>query len=267
MSIYVIGDIQGCYDEMRYLLDRVSFDPVKDQAWFVGDLINRGPKNLPTLRFVKSLGRRAVVVLGNHDLHFLAIYHGIRRPMRKDTFDDLLAASDCEELVDWLRHRPLIHHDSKRNYTLVHAGLAPQWSLKTAMSLAREVEKKLCGKHYVDFLAHMYGDEPDCWNDDLEGFDSLRVITNYFTRLRYCKSNGRMEFTHKENIVPKGYQPWFRHRRSKQRELRILFGHWAYLNGKTGVKDVFALDTGCVWGRRLTLMHLKTQKRTSVPSQ
>ena len=187
--------------------------------------------------------------------------------MRKDTFDDLLAASDCEELVDWLRHRPLIHHDSKRNYTLVHAGLAPQWSLKTAMSLAREVEKKLCGKHYVDFLAHMYGDEPDCWNDDLEGFDRLRVITNYFTRLRYCKSNGRMEFTHKENIVPKGYQPWFRHRRSKQRELRILFGHWAYLNGKTGVKDVFALDTGCVWGRRLTLMHLKTQKRTSVPSQ
>lgn len=264
MSTYAIGDIQGCYDEMRYLLDKVSFDPVKDRVWFVGDLINRGPKNLHTLRFVKGLGKQAVTVLGNHDLHFLAVCHGIRRPMRKDTFEDVLTASDCDELVDWLRHLPLMHHDKRSNYTLVHAGLPPQWSLKQASSLAREVEKQLRGTDYVDFLAQLYGDEPDCWHDDLKGFERLRVITNYFTRLRYCKKNGRMDFAHKENIVPKGFLPWFQHRRSKQEELKILFGHWASLNGITGVKNVFALDTGCVWGRQLTLMHLKTQQRTRV---
>jgi len=262
MSTYVLGDIQGCYDEMRYLLDQVSFDPARDQVWFVGDLINRGPNNLHTLRFVKSLGKQAVSVLGNHDLHFLAVSHGIRKPMRRDTFEDLLTASDFEEMVNWLRQQPLIHHDKKLNYTLVHAGLPPLWSLKKARSLAQEVEKQLRGKNYVDFLAHMYGNEPDCWHDNLKGVDRMRVITNYLTRLRYCKKNGQMEFAHKENVVPRGFHPWFQHRRPKQEGLRILFGHWASLNGETGVKNMFALDTGCVWGRQMTLMQLKTQKRT-----
>lgn len=266
MSTYVIGDIQGCYDEMRYLLDQVSFDPATDQVWFVGDLINRGPKNLHTLRFVRSLGKSAVIVLGNHDLHFLAVSHGIRKPMRRDTFEDLLAAADFEEIVDWLRHLPLIHHDKKRNCIMVHAGLPPQWSLNKAISMAQEVEERLRGKNYVDFLAHMYGDEPDCWHDDLKGFDRLRVITNYFTRLRYCKKNGQMEFIHKENIAPKGFLPWFQYKRSKPEGLRIVFGHWASLEGETGVKDVFAMDTGCVWGRQMTLMNLKNQRRISCDS-
>ena len=266
MSIYVLGDIQGCYDEMRYLLDRVAFDPARDRVWFVGDLINRGPNNLHTLRYVKSLGKRAVIVLGNHDLHFLAVSHGIRKPMRKDTFEDVLAASDCQEMVDWLRRLPLLHHDEKRNCVMIHAGLNPQWSLKKAKSLAREVHKQLRGNKYVEFLAHMYGDEPDCWHDDIKGFDRLLAITNYFTRLRYCKKNGQMEFAHKENVVPRGFHPWFRHGRPKQEKLNILFGHWASLDGVTGVKNVYALDTGCVWGRKLTLIHLKTLKTTSCDS-
>jgi bis(5'-nucleosyl)-tetraphosphatase (symmetrical) len=267
MTTYAIGDIQGCYDEMRTLLDQVDFDPALDRLWLVGDLINKGPKNLETLRYIKSLGKRAKTVLGNHDRHFLAVVHGIRRPSRRDTFHDLLNAPDLDELVDWVRTRPLLHHSKKRNYTMAHAGLAPQWNLKKASSLAREVEKQLSSDKYVKYLAHMYGDKPDRWRDDLEGFDRFRVIINYFTRLRYCRKNGAAEFLHKENVTPRGYKPWFQHERRNHDGLRIVIGHWASLNGRTNCQNVIALDTGCVWGRALTLMDLKNQKRYSCDCQ
>lgn len=261
MSVYAIGDVQGCYDEMRYLLDRVRFDPAGDRLWLVGDLVNKGPKSLATLRFVKELGDRAITVLGNHDLHFLAIAHGIRKPVARDTLKALLKAPDLGELIDWLRTRPLLHHDATRNYTMVHAGLVPQWTIEQALSLAREAERKLAGKRYVKYLTKMYGDQPDRWRDGLEGYARFRVIINVFTRLRYCTANGAMEFAHKENVVPRGFKPWFKHSRPNQANLRILFGHWASLNGETGVDNAIGLDTGCCWGRELTLMHLKSQKR------
>lgn len=261
MTVYAMGDVQGCYDEMRYLLDRVDFDPAVDKLWLVGDLINRGRKNVQVLRFVKSLGKRAIVVLGNHDLHFLAVAHGIRRRGSRDTFKDIQEAPDRGELIDWLRTRPLLHHDARLGYIMVHAGILPNWSLKKARSLAKEAQKKLAGEDYLLYLTHIYGDAPNRWNDELEGFERFRVIINAFTRLRYCKPNGTMEFAHRANVVPRGFLPWFKHPRPKHAGTRILFGHWASLNGKTGIDDVIGLDTGCVWGRELTIMRLKSGKR------
>lgn len=256
MAIYAIGDIQGCYDSLRKLLDRLKFDPHKDQLWFAGDLVNRGPKSLQTLRFVKSLGNSAITVLGNHDLHLLALAEGNDRHYKPGSgLEDVLKAKDGEELVDWLRHQPLLHHDPDRELTLIHAGLPPQWSLKRARKCAGELEDALRGKHYRDFLLHMYGNEPDIWSDDLKGMDRLRFIANCLTRLRFCDTKGALKMREKGNPHHhlKGIMPWYTHPQRRTRKDTLLFGHWSTL-GYYHDHHVHALDSGCLWGGKLTAL-------------
>ncbi|MFT4631699.1 MAG: bis(5'-nucleosyl)-tetraphosphatase (symmetrical) [Candidatus Azotimanducaceae bacterium] len=265
MSTYVIGDVQGCYDELQTLLATLKFNPQRDAVWFVGDLINRGPKNLETIRFIRDLPNSRVV-LGNHDLHFLAVASGVQKPSPSDTLEDLLEAPDLADIIEWLRHLPLLHYDPSHNVIMVHAGLPPNWTLKTCLARALEVENKLTGPDYKEFLAGMYGNQPDIWTDDLAGMPRLRIITNYFTRLRYCNAVGKLELLHKTDAAPSGYAPWFTFPRAKP-ILPIVFGHWAALDGVTDVDTAIALDTGCVWGRRLTAMCIEDGRVTSVPAQ
>src|SRR6266850_7441051 len=203
MPTYAIGDVQGCFDELKQLLHQLGFRKEKDSLWFVGDLVNRGPKSLDVLRFVRSLGARAVVVLGNHDLHLVTQHEGVERARKDDTFGDVLQAPDRSELVDWLRTRPLMHAEG--NYAMVHAGLLPQWTVRKALSLAREVERALAAPDYRAFLKNMYGSEPDRWSDSLEGWDRLRVIVNAMTRMRFCTKQGKMDFRAKGAQPPPGY--------------------------------------------------------------
>jgi bis(5'-nucleosyl)-tetraphosphatase (symmetrical) len=256
MSTYAVGDVQGCYEELRRLLDVMRFDPATDTVWLVGDLVNRGPGSLATLRYVRSLGERAVVVLGNHDLHLLVVAAGYVRPHRGDTLDEVLAAPDREELLAWLRGRPLMH--SAQGYALVHAGLLPQWSIADALSLAREVETALQGPHHDDFLRHLYGNQPARWSEALTGYDRLRVIVNALTRLRLCTPDGAMEFSHKTGMdgAPSGFFPWFDVPGRASRGTPVICGHWAAL-GLMQRPDLLAIDTGCVWGRTLTGLRLE----------
>jgi len=261
MATYAIGDIQGCYDELRALLAKLSFSPDRDRVWFVGDLVNRGPKSLETLRFIKGLGDAAVTVLGNHDLTLLAKAAGLRDSKPKDTLGPVFKARDRKALISWLRHRPLLHHDPKLGYTLVHAGLLPQWDLDLARRCAREVEKVLAGARYKGLLEHMYGDQPNRWSDDLRGWDRLRLITNAFTRLRYCDQQGRiyMEPKGPPGTQPKGLVPWFKVRKRRNAGLKTVFGHWSSL-GLRLEDGIVALDTGCVWGGALTAVRLNRSK-------
>lgn len=257
MAVYAIGDIQGCYDELQGLLALIRFDPDKDQVWFTGDLVNRGPASLQVLRAVRALGDSAVTVLGNHDLHLLAVAEGTAPFQGSDTLDDILSAPDRDELLHWLRQRPLLHHDATLNYTLVHAGLAPQWDLATAQACAREVEAALQGGSYRDFFQHMYGNQPDVWRDELAGWERLRFSINSFTRLRYCDADGHYQFKAKgePGTQPAGFMPWFEVPGRRSRDLRIVFGHWSSLGLYQG-SGVIALDTGCLWGDQLTAMRL-----------
>jgi bis(5'-nucleosyl)-tetraphosphatase (symmetrical) len=250
MATYAIGDVQGCYDELQALLKEISFAKA-DRLWFVGDLANRGPKSLDVLRFVRSLGARAVTVLGNHDLHLVAQHEGFERTRADDTFGDVLAAPDRAELVAWLRRRPLMHVEGDR--ALVHAGLLPQWSIGKALQLAREVEARLGASDYRDFLAHMYGSMPDRWSDQLAGWDRLRVIVNAMTRMRFCTLDGRMEFRAKGKQAPEGYRPWYE---TRPREPGfIVCGHWSALGLKL-TPPAALLDSGCVWGGALSALRL-----------
>jgi bis(5'-nucleosyl)-tetraphosphatase (symmetrical) len=260
LSTYAIGDIQGCFDALQCVLKQVSFDADNDKLWVAGDLVNRGPDSLETLRYLKSLGDRATIVLGNHDLHFLAIAHNRTYARRKDTVNGILVAEDAADLVEWLRQQPLVHYDHKAGYCMVHAGIPPQWSIENTLSYAAEVETVLRGEEYQDFLAAMYGDEPAVWNDTLTGLTRLRVITNYLTRMRFCDEKGKLDLQSKGSpeSAPPGFKPWFVHPR-KTEHIRILFGHWASLEGKTDTENVFALDTGCVWGGKLSMMRLEDQ--------
>jgi bis(5'-nucleosyl)-tetraphosphatase (symmetrical) len=262
MSTYAIGDVQGCFDELQHLLRLIQFNSATDTLWFTGDLINRGTQSLETLRFVKSLGEKAITVLGNHDLHFLAVVSNADRMRRKDTFQTLLAAPDCEELFQWLRHKPLIHHDASLGFTLIHAGLAPQWDLKTAMACADEVHKVLRSDQCNVFFEHMYGNNPDQWLPTLCSWERLRVITNYFTRTRYMDKEGRLDLNYKgpPARAPHGYYPWFKVTNRKSVKIKILFGHWAALQGKADTENVYALDTGCCWGNNLTALRLEDNK-------
>src|SRR5262245_31421333 len=192
MAVYAIGDLQGCYTELRQLLDTIRFDPAKDRLWFVGDLVNRGPESLECLRFVKSLGDRAIVTLGNHDLSLLMIMAGVKQLTGHHTTGDVLRAKDRDELFDWLRHRPLLHHDPDLDYVMIHAGLPPQWDLATAKRCARELEERLRGNNYPQYFHAMYGDMPDLWSEDLRDAERWRFITNCFTRMRYCTREGRL---------------------------------------------------------------------------
>jgi bis(5'-nucleosyl)-tetraphosphatase (symmetrical) len=255
MATYAIGDVQGCFDELRQLLQRIDFDEKQDRLWFVGDLVNRGPKSLDVLRFVRGLGDRAVVVLGNHDLHLVTQHEGFERPRRDDTIGDVLAAPDRLELVDWLRTRPLMHVGN--GFAMVHAGLVPQWSIEQAASLGKEVEDALAGSNYREFLANMYGSMPDRWSGALRGWDRLRVIVNVMTRMRFCTPEGRMEFKAKGEKPPAGYRPWFELR--PRGEAPIVCGHWSAL-GLQIEPGLVALDTGCVWGGSLSALRLEDRK-------
>jgi len=253
MATYAIGDVQGCHDELEQLLSRIGFAR-KDQLWFVGDLVNRGPKSLEVLRYVKALGRRAVVVLGNHDLHLVTQHEGLEPARKDDTFADVLAAREREPLVDWLRRRPMMHVE--RGYAMVHAGLLPQWSVATALKLAKEVERALAARNYRAFLANMYGSQPDRWRDALTGWDRLRVIVNAMTRLRFCTRAGKMDFRAKGITPPRGYLGWYQLRKDRQ---TIVWGHWSALGLKLGERFA-ALDSGCVWGGKLTALRLDDRR-------
>jgi len=259
MSIYAIGDIQGCHDELQRLLEAIRFDPAQDTLWFVGDLVNRGPASLEVLRFVRSLGDRAVTVLGNHDLHLLAVAEGIGELHRTDTLDDILNAPDCDELLHWLRHQRLLH--AQDGHVLVHAGLLPQWTVSQAASLAREVEAALRRDDYAVFLEKMYGNTPHGWDDGLAGFKRLRVIVNAFTRLRVCTPQGEMEFRFKGEVenIPPDYLPWFEVPQRRSQDATVIFGHWSAL-GLRVEPNVIALDTGCLWGGPMTAIRLEDRR-------
>lgn len=259
MATYALGDIQGCFDEMQRLLETLAFDPSRDCLWLVGDLVNRGPQSLEVLRFVRSLGDRAVTVLGNHDLHLLVVAAGVRKAHPEDTLDAILRAPDRDELLDWLRRQRLMH--SAGGYAMVHAGLLPQWSAVKAMALAGEVESALRGADHGEFLNRMYGNAPVAWDDGLRGYDRLRVIVNAMTRLRLCTDSGVMEFSHKTGLdgAPAGYLPWFDVPARASRETPVVFGHWAAL-GLMLRADLLGLDSGCVWGRRLTAVRLDDRR-------
>jgi bis(5'-nucleosyl)-tetraphosphatase (symmetrical) len=255
MAIYAIGDIQGCYDQLRRLLDKIAFDPARDRLWLVGDLVNRGPQSAAVVRFVKGQGDRAITVLGNHDLALLVVAAGMKRPHASDTYGDILNAPDRDELLDWLRHQKLFH--SGENYAMVHAGLLPQWTIAQAAALGREVEAALTGPDYRELLRNMYGNEPARWRDDLAGFDRLRVVINAMTRMRLVTADGAMEFSHKIGLdnVPPGYLPWYDVRERASRDTPVIFGHWAAL-GLIVRPNLIALDSGCVWGRALSALRL-----------
>jgi bis(5'-nucleosyl)-tetraphosphatase (symmetrical) len=256
MATYAIGDLQGCLAPLQRLLDKINVDPIADKLWFVGDLVNRGPDSLATLRFVKSLGERAEVVLGNHDLHLLTVAAGFVKAHRGDTVSDILQAPDREELLSWLRHRPLLHREG--GFTMIHAGLLPDWTIAQAQALAREVETALRGADHLKFLATMYGNSPDRWHDDLSGWDRLRVITNAFTRLRVCSADGVMEFSHKGELagIPNGFMPWYQVPGRNSANETIICGHWSAL-GLRLESNLLALDTGCLWGRCLSAVRLE----------
>ncbi|MDA0226218.1 MAG: symmetrical bis(5'-nucleosyl)-tetraphosphatase [Proteobacteria bacterium] len=253
MATYAIGDIQGCYDELRRLVDKIGFDPARDRLWLVGDLVNRGPRSLEVLRYVRDLGDAAVTVLGNHDLALLCVIEGYARLRSDDTIDDVLAAPDRDELADWLRGRQLMHRQGR--YVMVHAGLLPQWSLEEALVYAHEVERALAAPDWKDFLARLYGNEPREWHDKLEGIDRLRGIVNAMTRMRFCTPEGEMELTVKGRHAPIGTLPWFDARAERQEDA-IVCGHWSTL-GLRLTPRLLAIDTGCVWGGSLTALRLE----------
>jgi bis(5'-nucleosyl)-tetraphosphatase (symmetrical) len=263
MPTYAIGDVQGCFDELLDLLEVFRFDRAKDRLWFVGDLVNRGPASLATLRFVRDLGERALVVLGNHDLHLLALAEGCATGRKDDTLEEILAAPDRDDLLDWLRRRPLMHVAGA--HTLVHAGLLPQWDVSKAKSLAEEVETELRQRHR-EFLASLYGSRPDRWAEDLRGIDRLRVIVNAMTRLRFCTAQGVMEFETKGEVTqaPSGYLPWFDVPGRKSADAIVICGHWSAL-GLRLAPNLLALDSGCVWRGQLSAVRLEDRRLYQVP--
>jgi bis(5'-nucleosyl)-tetraphosphatase (symmetrical) len=271
MTTFAIGDVQGCYDELRALLEKIAFRRAHDRLLFCGDLVNRGPRSLEVLRLVRDLDDAAVCVLGNHDLHLLAVAAGVYPRRRRDTFADVLAAPDCAELLDWLRGLPLIHVNDSPRMTVVHAGLLPGWDLTTAVALAREIERALRGASYPTLLGEMYGDEPALWRDDLEGGERLRCIANAMTRMRFCDAQGRMSLADKgpPGSQTPGFMPWYDLETRHTRGEPITFGHWSTLTlapEEIERHRVYPLDTGCVWGGRLTALRLEDMRWFSVPA-
>jgi bis(5'-nucleosyl)-tetraphosphatase (symmetrical) len=266
VSTYVIGDVQGCFQQLKRLLTLLQFDAKKDVLWFTGDLVNRGPDSLSVLRFISSLGEKHISVLGNHDLHLLAVARGDASLHPKDTLQAILEAPDCDALLNWLIHRPLLHYDATFNAVLTHAGLAPSWSLDKAVLLASEVENILQNADASSFLKVIYGNQPDLWSDELAGFERARCIVNYFTRMRVCDEDGRLDFIFNGDLskLPPALYPWYRVPNRLAQNVDSYFGHWAALNGQVDVPHVYALDTGCVWGNQLTAMCIETKERFSV---
>lgn len=265
MAIYAIGDIQGCFDEFEELLRRLRFQRGRDQLWCVGDLVNRGPRSLEVLRFVSSLGDDARIVLGNHELNLMAIAAGLRQLRPQDTVQDILGAPDGNDLIEWLAAQPLLVREPGVPYTMVHAGLAPQWDVAEAAILAGEVQAALRGNERRDFLANMYGNEPDRWVDALDGWQRLRFITNALTRIRYVDSDGRLNLTENgpPGSQPDSLAPWYESNKRRSYGEPIIFGHWASLQIEKKpdpAHRVYHLDTGCVWGRELTALRLDDER-------
>lgn len=262
MRIFAVGDIQGCYDELCQLEERVGFDPDKDQLWCVGDLVNRGPSSLAVLRHIRELGDAVVTVCGNHDLHLIALALAEDVPAKAKGLHEVFAAPDCAELVEWLRNRPLAHYSPELNTLMVHAGVAREWSAEQTVALAAEVESALRGSEAGDFLAAMYGDQPSRWSRDLAGMDRLRFITNCLTRIRFCRSDGSLELKQKGSpgTQPEGLLPWFDLPDRRTRDTRIVFGHWSML-GLLQRDRLLSIDTGCVWGGTLTAVRIDTDAR------
>lgn len=264
MSTYVIGDIQGCLEPLQNLLIKINYHPDRDQLWFTGDLVNRGPHSLQTLRFIKALNK-PICVLGNHDLAFIAMAEGVIPLDPNANLTELIHAPDRRALVDWLRHRPVLHHDQVLGFTMTHAGIFPQWDLLQAKAFALELETVLRDSDYVNFLQYMYGDTPTHWQETLTGMDRLRFITNAFTRMRFCTEDGGLDLESKGTLAQhKDEIPWFLMPKRRTEQDNLIFGHWASLEGKCDVPRVYALDTGCVWGYCLTALCLETRTRISV---
>ncbi|AUX73714.1 bis(5'-nucleosyl)-tetraphosphatase (symmetrical) ApaH [Erwinia pyrifoliae] len=269
MSTYLIGDIHGCYTELQSLLDRVQFAPETDQLWLTGDLVARGPGSLEVLRFVRALGDRVKLVLGNHDLHLLAVYAGIARNKPKDRLSALLEADDVDDLINWLRRQPLIQIDEEKKLVMAHAGITPQWDIDTAQTCAREVEAVLSSDTYPLFLNAMYGDMPNNWSPELSGLARLRFSTNALTRMRYCFPNGQLDMIAKESpdSAPPPLKPWFSIAGPVSRDYTIVFGHWASLEGQGTPEGIIGLDTGCCWGGNLTMLRWEDKQMFVQPSQ
>lgn len=260
MATYIVGDIQGCFDELHALLAQVKFNQDSDSLWFAGDLVARGPKSLEVLRFAHSLGDSAKIVLGNHDLHLLAVSLGLFKVKNKDRTAPIFEAHDKEVLLNWLRHQPLIlEHD---DFVMCHAGLSPQWTLDQALQASKEVEAVLQSDKWTWLIENMYSDAPEQWDENLHGIERYRYIINAFTRMRFCHFDGRLDMHCK--LPPKeakhaNLTPWFKVNNRQPIEKTILFGHWAALNGYHN-KDVIGLDTGCVWGGQLTMLRWEDQQ-------
>ncbi|ARG98723.1 symmetrical bis(5'-nucleosyl)-tetraphosphatase [Legionella micdadei] len=269
MSDYAIGDVQGCYDPLQRLLDRINFNENEDRLWFVGDLVNRGPQSLAVLRFIRNLPIKPIITLGNHDLHLLAMLF-VKKPAKKnhdDTLHEVLAAEDSEELGHWLRKQSVLHYDPALGVVMCHAGIAPVWDLDLARACAHELEDVLAGDNFSEFLTNMYGNEPNHWSNELTGIERLRVITNYFTRMRFCDSLGNLVLSYKGTLddAPENLIPWYEVPSRKPINADIVFGHWAALEGHSPDPTIFAIDTGCLWGGRLTALRLQDRQRISVP--
>lgn len=261
--VYLIGDVQGCCGALQRLLDTVAFSPSRDHVIMLGDLVNRGPDSLGTLRLLRGLGDAAACLLGNHDLHMLAVAHGIRKAHRSDTLDGLLNAPDRDEWTTWLRHRRMALHE--HGWLMVHAGVPPQWTLATTLQLATEVEQQLRGPDLHAFLTVMYGNHPDRWNDALQGNDRLRFAINALTRTRFVAADGTLDFAAKEGAgsAPSGLLPWFEHPERQTQGVPMAFGHWSTL-GLIHRHDLLALDTGCVWGGKLSAARLAPDGSTEI---
>jgi bis(5'-nucleosyl)-tetraphosphatase (symmetrical) len=266
MSLYAIGDIQGCHAEFCQLLELIGFSPESDRLWLVGDLVNRGPESLAVLREVKGLGECATTVLGNHDFHLLTVAAGHARAHRHDTIAPILEAPDRDELLGWLQRRPLVVVEGV--HLLVHAGLLPAWTPATAVALSGEVQAMLASARSDVFLRELYGDEPRAWRDDLDGFDRLRVIVNACTRLRFCAGDGTMDFREKRGpqAAPEGFRPWFEHEHRASAAKTIVCGHWSTLELRLA-PNLLMLDSGCLWGGTLTAIRLEDRRVYQVPGR
>jgi len=266
MSTYAIGDIHGCLETFERLLEAIAFDPGADRLWCVGDLVNGGPDSLGVLRRVREFGERAIVCLGNHDLHLLAVATGAAEARESDTFHDVLEAPDLATWIDWLRHRQLVHRDN--DWLMVHAGLLPDWTSDRATELAGETEDLLRSDHCESFLDDMYGNHPRRWRDDLGGIERHRLLVNATTRMRCLDADARIDFDYKRQLdgIPEDLMPWFRHPDRQSTDVEIVFGHWSAI-GYHREDRIHALDSGCVWGGALTALRLEDREVFQVDSE
>lgn len=257
MAIYAIGDVQGCYSSLRGLLNKIKFKVDRDTLWFVGDIVNRGSESLAVLRFVRDLDDNAITVLGNHDLNLLAVASGARKQRPSDTIQEILDAQDCDALLNWLKHKPLMHYDAKLDCAMVHASIHPDWTIDKAMQLSAEVESEVCTDAHAEFYQNIYGSKPNYWSDELTGYERLRSITNIFTRARYITCDGLMDYstTDPPEKVASDLTPWYLCELKSPRATQVVFGHWSSL-GSRQVNQFIATDSGCVWGGALSAVKL-----------